>query len=84
MYQNGRGVIQDDVEAVKWYRKAAEQGYAIAEDNLGWMYQNGRGVVQDDAEAIKWYRKAAEQGYAIAEDNLGWMYQNGLSCQSPG
>jgi TPR repeat protein len=68
MYKNGRGVIQDDVEAVKWFRKAAEQGYPAAQDNLGWMYKNGRGVssgrcgVQDDVEAVKWFRKAAEHG----------------------
>jgi TPR repeat protein len=37
-----RGVVQDDVEAVKWFRKAAEQGYPAAQDNLGWMYKNGR------------------------------------------
>ena len=44
IYQNGRGVPQDDAEAVKWYRKAAEGGYAIAQDNLGWIYQQGRAV----------------------------------------
>jgi TPR repeat protein len=26
MYANGQGVPQDDFEAVKWYRLAAEQG----------------------------------------------------------
>ena len=64
MYNNRRGVPQDDAEAVKWYRLAAEQGYAEAQSNLGVMYNNGRGVPQDDAEAVKWYRLAAEQGYA--------------------
>ena len=42
MYANGRGVEQDDAEAVKWYRLAAEQGGAAAQFNLGWMYANGR------------------------------------------
>ena len=28
MYANGEGVPQNDVEAVKWYRLAAEQGGA--------------------------------------------------------
>ncbi|WP_146113983.1 tetratricopeptide repeat protein, partial [Haemophilus influenzae] len=60
MYYNGHGVKQDDFEAVKWYRKAAEQGYADAQFNLGNMYYNGHGVKQDDFEAVKWYRKAAE------------------------
>jgi TPR repeat protein len=31
MYATGQGVPQDHVEAVKWYRKAAEQGYAKAQ-----------------------------------------------------
>ena len=30
---------QNDEEAFKWYRKAAEQGYSAAQDNLNWMYQ---------------------------------------------
>ena len=42
MYDYGRGVPEDDTEAVKWYRKAAEQGVAKAQYNLGVMYTNGR------------------------------------------
>ena len=44
MYENGRGVPQDDAEAVRWYRLAAEQGNSLAQNNLGFMYGNGRGV----------------------------------------
>jgi TPR repeat protein len=62
MYANGKGVKQDDAEAVRWYRKAAEQGNAKAQFNLGVMYDLGKGVKQDDAEAVKWYRKAAFSG----------------------
>ena len=47
---------------MKFYRLAAEQGYADAQYNLGVMYANGHGVSQDYAEAAKWYRLAAEQG----------------------
>jgi hypothetical protein len=77
MYANGRGVAQDAAEAVRWYRKAAEQGDADGQFNLGVMYANGRGVAQDAAEAVRWYRKAAEQGDARGQFNLGWMYANG-------
>ena len=59
MYGNGRGVPQDDAEAVNWYRLAAEQGNAYAQSRLGVMYYNGQGVPQDDGEAVKWFRKAA-------------------------
>jgi hypothetical protein len=77
MYSDGKGVAQDDKRAVKWYRKAANQGYASAQSNLGFMYSNGKGVAQDGKQAVKWYRKAADQGDASAQSNLGWMYENG-------
>jgi hypothetical protein len=63
MYMVGRGVKQDDAEAVQWYRKAAEQGHADAQHNLGLMYMEGRGVKQDDAEAVKWWRMFAVRTY---------------------
>ncbi len=62
---------------MKWWRKAAEQGYAEAQHNLGVRYAKGEGVVQNHAEAVKWWRKAAEQGYAEAQHNLGVCYYNG-------
>ena len=64
-------------EAVECYRKAAEQGYAAAQNDLGYMYRNGYGVTKDYGEAVRWYHKAAEQGYATAQYNLGYMYQYG-------
>ncbi len=76
-YANGQGVSQDYAQALIWYRKAAEQGYALAQRNLGSMYDQGQGVSQDNAQALIWYRKAAEQGDARAQGNLGVMYANG-------
>ncbi len=57
-----RAFEKDPKEAVKWYRKAADQGHAGAQHNLGWMYANGEGGERDPKEAVKWYRKAADQG----------------------
>ena len=68
---------KDDAEAVSWFRKAAEQGHAGAQYNLGLKYARGEGVPKDDAEAVSWYRKAAEQGHAGAQFNLGLMYARG-------
>ena len=42
MYRKGQGVPQDYKAAVSWYSKAAEQGYASAQSNLGFMYANGQ------------------------------------------
>ena len=77
MYDEGKGVLKDDKEAVKWYRKAADQGQARAQTSLGVMYSFGEGVPQDYKEAVKWYRKAANQGFARAQNNLGVMYAYG-------
>jgi len=67
-YATGDGVPKNDAEAVKWYRKAAEQGEVTAQSNLGAMYHNGDGVPKNDAEAAKWYRKAALQLDALFSD----------------
>ena len=77
MYSYGWGVKEDEAEAVKWYRKAAEQGFAKAQYSLGFMYETGDGVKGDKAEAVKWYRKAAEQGLVLAQYWLGFMYYYG-------
>ena len=63
--------------ALKWYRKAANQGDARAQYNLGLVYTDGQGVAQDYAEAANWYRLAAGQGHFIAQYNLGLMYADG-------
>jgi TPR repeat protein len=76
-YAKGQGVAKDEVEAVKWVRKAAEQNYAVAQYNLGVCYSYSVGVDEDDVEAVKWYRKAAEQNYAAAQYNLGNRYASG-------
>jgi len=49
----------DYAEAVKWTRKAAEQGYAKAQNCLGEKYYNGDRITHDYSEAVKWFRKAA-------------------------
>ena len=58
-------------------KKAAEQGDAQAQYNLGNCYAFGKGVEKNLSEAVKWWRKAAEQGDAQAQFNLGVCYANG-------
>ena len=70
MYQNGDGLPQDNSQAVEWYRKAANQGLAAAEFNLGAMYEDGLGVTKDVSIAQDWYTKAAAQGDAAAKARL--------------
>jgi TonB family protein len=41
-----------------WYRKAADQGNAQADRNIGVLFENGLGVPQDHSQAEEWNRKA--------------------------
>ena len=78
-YYDNRLVNQNYMrEAVKWYRKVAENGNSIAQCNLGFIYENGYGIQQDYEEAVKWYEKSADQGYISAQNQLGLMYKEGL------
>ena len=78
MYAEGKGAKQrNSREAMKWYRRAAEQGHAKAQYALGLMYAIGEEVSANKAEAAKWYRKAAEQGHTGAQFLLGDMYASG-------
>ena len=77
MYESGQGVLRNDAEAIKWYRKAAEQDDAVAQFNLGIMYTKGEGVSPNHAEAALWYRLAADHGLAGAQFNLGMMSAEG-------
>ena len=70
MYRYGVGVEKDYTEAVKWYRKAAEQERAWAQYGLGVMYESGLGVTKDQSKAIELYRKAAAQGNEPAQAGL--------------
>jgi hypothetical protein len=81
MYANGTGVEKDDAIAFEWYNKAAEQGYVLAQNNLGDMYYRGIGVEKDDGLSFKWTRLAAEQGDVKAQFNLGLMYEKGEGVQ---
>jgi TPR repeat protein len=64
-------------EGFRLSRLAADQGSAVAMNNLGVAFENGIGVKSDLVEAACWYRPAAEQGYASAQANLGQLYFDG-------
>lgn len=73
IYYHGDGVSKDYIKAAQWYEKAAEQGIASAQYNLGGMYEMGLGVPKDPRIAGLWYIKATEQGHAKAQYRLGLL-----------
>jgi TPR repeat protein len=53
---------KDDVEAMFWLTRAAEQKHSDSALTVGLMYDAGRGRRRNHAEAVKWIQKAANQG----------------------
>ncbi len=80
LYRRGRGVPKDLSEAVRWYRKSAEQGYDKAQYNLAKMYEMGMGVPRNYAQALKWYHKAAAQGDALTL--IGYTLAHGIKTRA--
>jgi len=64
-------------QALQHWTPLAEQGYAAAQANIGWMYQAGLGLKADINAARGWYEKAAAQGHAVAQNNLAVLYEYG-------
>jgi TPR repeat protein len=77
-YYQGLGVPGTDYAlAISCWRKAAEQGNAEAQNNLGQAYELGYGTEQDYRQAAYWFRKAAEQNHVTSLFNLGVMCELG-------
>ena len=72
-YENGTGTAVNKTEAFRWYKKAAEQGIAIAQYNLARCYEDGIGTEINKTEAFRWYKAAAEQGDEGAQKRLRAM-----------
>ena len=80
------GIPKDLNEALKWRRKAAEQGDLDSQTALAFLYYSGRDWYrkdfgQDYTEAMKWWRKAAEQGDADSQACLadGYAERHGVA-----
>ena len=65
------------LEAIKWYRRAAEVAMRMPSGAIGNIYYDGRGVSQDYTEAVKWLQKAATRVDSEAQFNIAVMYHNG-------
>ena len=63
--------------AFAWFMRAAEQGYADAQQAVAWAYASGEGVQRDAAEAVVWYRRAAEQEHVFSQASLARLYARG-------
>ncbi|MCY3680330.1 MAG: tetratricopeptide repeat protein [Gemmatimonadetes bacterium] len=65
-------IDQDFLEAVKWFKCAADQGHSHAQFDLGMIYRFGLGVPRDEKEAVKWFKRAADQSHVHARHELSY------------
>lgn len=75
--RDGSRVDKDEKEAVRWFRKSAEQGHPRGQDNLGYMLLSGRGVAKDEKAAVRWFERSAAQGNHWGLNNLANCYDRG-------
>jgi TPR repeat protein len=63
-------VEKNEVEAVKWYQKAATTGEHQGQYFLGLCYLEGTGVARSRETALMWLRMAALGGNTFATAKL--------------
>lgn len=71
-------IVQNQMEAVTWWQRAAAQDYGFALDQLGFHYLHGVGVPKDEVRAVQLFQRAVDLGYGHALTQLGHCYINGL------
>ena len=69
-------------ESAAWFRKAADQGWAVAQCELAKLYLEGHGVDQSDEEAIRLTGQAAEQGHIEAQFIKAWLFEIGRGLEA--
>jgi TPR repeat protein len=72
-YYDGNGVPVDHAEALAWYHRASDHGYALATRFIGDFTLYGQGTSSTQVEAAAWYAKAAAMGDATAKSRLALL-----------
>ena len=72
-FMRGEGLEKDPDQAVWWMGRAAEQGDAGAQYQVGaWLC-----LLDRAGEAVDWWDRAAAQGHRLAQRSLGHAYLHG-------
>ena len=59
----------------------AEQGYPLAECQVGFFYLEGLGVEKDLVKALYWTERSAQHGDRDGQCNLAWIYEEGFGVE---
>jgi|GEM_PF-6710710 TPR repeat protein len=84
MFEEGSDdAVKNEINAMKWYLKSAEQGLDSAQYALGKLHYRGRlynkggNDFYSYKEAVKWLTESAKQGYTFSQITLGDIYSEG-------
>jgi TPR repeat protein len=61
--KEGYWIVQSDEDALEWWLKSAELGYAPCQFSVGSAYLIGKGVEKDLSQAKFWLQKAIDSTY---------------------
>lgn len=75
----GRGVHKNDAKAFYYFKRAADAGDALAQNEVAYLLASGKGTPQSYHDALKYYQQAANQNLASAQYSVGLFYLHGLS-----
>ncbi|MEX0340351.1 MAG: caspase family protein [Arenibacterium sp.] len=79
LYERGTGVERDERRALALYREAAEQDFADAINDLGFLhYQGGLGLPADPQRALTFFERAADLRHPQAQFNFAALIDDGL------
>jgi uncharacterized caspase-like protein len=79
VYEQGLGVAPDPARALELYRASAEQEYARAVNDLGFLYyQGGLGLAADPEQALALFAQAAELRHPQALFNYAALIDDGM------
>ena len=76
-FWSGKGVPQNNKEAVQWAKLSASQNNALGQCVYAGCLDLGSGVPRNSALALQFWRKAADAGEGWAYEKLGEKYLNG-------
>ncbi|MEN8657750.1 MAG: caspase family protein [Marivita sp.] len=79
LYEQGIGVDVDEARALELYQAAADQGFADAINDLGFLhYQGGLGLRPNPAKALELFEQAADLRHPEAQFNFAALIDDGL------
>ena len=78
LFESRKSLDIKDKDAIQYLTKAAEEGYAAAQVELGILFLNGEIVTQDSKNSYNWFKAAAEKGNYDGMKYVSKCYFSGM------